>query len=140
MPVGIARSALLTPFRSGCNLARMATWRPCARFAVAFSLLALLGAPVASEAFARRDPHACCPESAPVESAPCQYVAPLACCAQLGIPAPAPADGLTASGLALALPGLASEAPAPPAQVLARARNGHGPPQADQIRTTVLRL
>lgn len=138
--MAIARPAVLTPFRSGCNLARMATWRPCARFVVALSLLALMGAPVASEAFAQSDPHACCPEPAPVESAPCQYVAPLACCAQIGIPAPTPADGLELVGIALASPGLASEAQAPPAQFLARARNGHGPPQAAQIRTTVLRL
>lgn len=138
--MAIARSAVLTSFRSGCNLARMVTWRPCARFVVAFSLLALMGAPVASEAFAQRDPHACCPEAAPVESAPCQYVAPLACCAQIGVPAPTPADRLEVVRLALASPGLASEAGAPPAQFFARARNGHGPPQAAQIRTTVLRL
>ncbi len=135
-----ARSAVLTPFRSECNLARMATWRPCARFVVALSLLALMGAPIASEAFAQSDPHGCCPESAPVESAPCQYVAPLACCAQIGIPAPTPSDGLEPVGLALASPGLASEAGAPPAQLLARARNGHGPPRTAQIRTTVLQL
>lgn len=135
-----ARSAVLTPFRSGCNLARMAMWRPCARFVVALSLLALMGAPVASEAFAQRDPHACCPESAPVQTTPCQYVAPLACCAQIGIPAPTPADGLELFGLALASPGLASESRALPAQFFARARNGHGPPRAAQNRTTVLQL
>ena len=60
--------------------------------------------------------------------------------AQIGVPAPTPADGLELVGLAIASPGLASEAGAPPAQAFARARNGHGPPQAAQIRTTVLRL
>jgi hypothetical protein len=105
-------------------------------------LLALVAAPVAGAAFAAADRHGCCPERAPVADSPmpCQYVAALDCCAQLGVPATPAGDGPRSATAAFAV---ASAAPllAPPAILLpAHARNAHGPPQAALLRSTVLRL
>lgn len=109
---------------------------------MALLLLALVAAPFASEAIAAADSHACCPERAPETDAPapCQYVAALECCSQLGVPATPVGDGPRLAQIAFAL--VAFTAPLPPAPVpsLAFARHAHGPPQDAQLRVTVLRL
>lgn len=109
---------------------------------MALLLLALVAAPFASEAIAAADTHACCPERAPVADAPapCQYLAALQCCSQLGVPATPAGDAPRLSPLAFAL--VASSVPLPPAPVPspAFARHAHGPPQDAQLRATVLRL
>ncbi|MEX2207006.1 MAG: hypothetical protein WEF50_12325 [Myxococcota bacterium] len=109
---------------------------------MALLLLALVAAPFASEAIAAADSHACCPERAPVAEAPapCQYLAALECCSQLGVPATRASDGPRLAPIAFAL--VAFTAPLPPAPVasLAFTRHAHGPPQDAQLRATVLRL
>jgi hypothetical protein len=109
---------------------------------VALLLLALLAAPIALEAFGDTDSHRCCPESAAATESPmpCQYVAALGCCAQLGLPATAVGDGLRTSPLVLALVAFSALPALPLVHAFAHARGGHGPPQASLLRTTVLRL
>ncbi len=131
----------MTRLRSRCNLAVMAIRRSCAKTTVAILLLALIAAPIASEVFAQSDPHGCCPEPAATTDAPepCQYVAPLACCAQLAVPATT-VNAHHELGGDFVVTALVGPSPAPLAPTFARARNGHGPPQAERIRTIVLQL
>jgi len=115
---------------------------PSSRGALALLLLALVTAPIASEAFAGADLHRCCPEGAPVADSPmpCQYVAALDCCAQLGLPATPAGDGPRSTPTAFALVVFTPLFPPPPVLLFTHARNCHGPPQAALVRTTVLRL
>lgn len=110
--------------------------------ALALLLLALVAAPIAGEAFAAADLHACCPERAPVADAPlpCQYVAALECCAQLGLPATAAGDGPRSTQMAFVLFAFTPQLPPPPVLLFAQTRTGHGPPQGASLRATVLRL
>ncbi len=105
-------------------------------------LLALFAAPVAREALAATDSHRCCPESAPAAEAPmpCQYVAPMGCCALLAVPATAAGDEPRMSPAAFAFVGPAPLPASPSAPSFAQPRIGHGPPQAPYVRTIVLRL
>jgi len=109
---------------------------------VAILMLTLLAVPVARQALADTDSHHCCPEGAPATESPmpCQYVVPLGCCAQLGLPATPAGDGPRLSPVAFALVAFMPLPAFPPARTLAHRRNGHGPPQALLVRTTVLRL
>ena len=93
----------------------MATRSKSSRAAVALVLLALVAAPILGEAFAATDRHACCPERAPLADAPlpCQYVAALECCGQLGVPATPAGDGLRSTPPALALVAFTPLLPAP---------------------------
>ncbi len=120
----------------------MESRRPSARAVLALLLLALVAAPVAGQAFAAADLHGCCPERAPVADAPtpCQYVAALECCGQLGVSATPARDGLRVSPLSLALTAFTPTLPPPPVLSIAHARHAHGPPQDAQLRVTVLRL
>jgi hypothetical protein len=120
----------------------MESRRPSARAVLALLLLALIAAPVAGQAFAAVDPHGCCPERAPVADAPtpCQYIAALECCGQLGVPATPAGDGLRAPTLSFALNAFTPMLPPPPVLPIAHARHAHGPPQDAQLRVTVLRL
>jgi len=112
------------------------------RAAVALLLLALVAAPIASGALAEADLHGCCPERAPVADSPlpCQYLAALDCCGQLGLPATPTSDALRSTPLAFALVAFTAPVPPPPIVSIAHARNTHGPPQDAQLRATVLRL
>ena len=109
---------------------------------MALLLLALVAAPIANEAFAEADLHACCPDRAPVADSamPCHYLAALDCCGQLGLPATPAGDALRSSSLVLALDAFTLLLPPPPVLPVAHARLGHGPPQVALLRTTVLRL
>jgi hypothetical protein len=132
----------LTAARSEATLGRMAIRRPHPRAAVALLLLALVAAPFASEAIASLDRHGCCPEGAPVTDspAPCQYLAALDCCAQLGVPATPAGDAARTAPAAFAVVGVTPLLPPPPVLLFAHARHAHGPPQDAQLRVTVLRL
>jgi hypothetical protein len=120
----------------------MAIQRPCARGAVALLLLALFATPLARIAVAVADPHGCCPESAPAAEspAPCQYVAPLGCCAQVALPATPTGDDAQLELLGGALVAALPVVPPPSAPAVAPSRAGHGPPHGVHLRTTVLRL
>lgn len=120
----------------------MASRWPGARVAISLLLLCLAGGPIASGLLAASDPHSCCAESESASERPasCQYVAPLVCCAQLGVPATATSDAPSDFPGGLVAADLAAFRPIPPVQFLARARNGHGPPQAALVRTTVLQI
>ena len=132
----------MTPGRAGGNLRGMVIRWPCARTAVALLVLALLAAPIARAAWADTDAHRCCPENASVPESPmpCQYAAPLGCCAQLGLPATPAGDGPRLLPVALALGVVTPFPPLPPVHAFEHERSGHGPPQAALVRTTVLRL
>jgi len=110
-------------------------------------LLALLVAPFAAPlaraaTAAQAEDHSCCPQAPPSEAstAPCQYLAPLACCQQTWLPA---SDGSTAPAaplLALAVaPALEPFAPIPAPHATAR-RAEHGPPERPYLRAIVLQL
>lgn len=120
----------------------MAIERSCARGAVALLLLALFATPLARVAVAVADLHGCCPEGAPAAEAPapCQYVAPLGCCAQVALPATQAGDDARLELLGSALAAAAPVVPPPPALTFALVRAEHGPPYSVHLRTTVLRL
>jgi len=132
----------LTSGRGGGNLHGMAIRWSRPRAAVAILLLALLAVPIAREALADTDSHQCCPESAPATESPmpCQYLVPLGCCAQLGLPATAAGDGPRLSPVAFELVAFTPPAAPPRVRSLAHAGVGHWPPQALYLRTIVLRL
>jgi len=110
--------------------------------AVALLLLALVAAPFATEALAAADRHSCCPDSAPVAESPmpCQYLAALDCCSQVGVPATPAGDGARSTPVPFALVAFTAPLPPPPVLSIAHARHAHGPPQDAQLRATVLRL
>lgn len=120
----------------------MAIRWPRSRAAVALLLLALLAVPVAREALADTNSHGCCPKGAPASESPmpCQYVVPLGCCVQVGLPATAAGDGPRILPVAFAFVAFTTLPAPPPARSFAYARIGHGPPQALYVRTIVLRL
>jgi hypothetical protein len=120
----------------------MGILRPSARAAVTLVLLALIAAPLAGEAAAALDSHGCCPDAAQSEDArtPCQYLAPLDCCDQIGVPGAAREPGAERAPFGWAIAAAAPDAPAPPILSPAHALHAHGPPQAAQLRATVLRL
>jgi hypothetical protein len=115
---------------------------PGSRAAVALLLLALVAAPLASEAVDAVDSHGCCPDGAPVADAsmPCQYLAALDCCDQVGLPATPAGDAARVGPVGFALAALAVYLPSPPVLLAAWADHAHGPPQGAQLRATVLRL
>lgn len=115
---------------------------PRRKGAVALLLLALLVAPAVQASIALGDAHACCPERAPAADAsmPCQYVAPLGCCSQFGLPATPSADAPQALPLAFALAFALPPLPEPPVLAPSLVRDAHGPPQTSLLRTTILRL
>ena len=129
---GLQPGVALTPPRSGLTLPDMAIRLPYPRAAVAVLLLALVAAPLASEAVAALDRHGCCPDGAPVAEtpAPCQYIAALDCCSQLAVPSTPAGDGARLAHVAVALVGLAlasSPASGPAVRALAkRARAAAG--------------
>jgi len=132
----------LTAASFGLTLRRMAIPRPSARALVALVLLALIAAPLAGEAAAALDRHGCCPDMSLAEDArmPCQYLAPLDCCDQVGVPATAKDDGSAPASVGFAIAPAAPHVPVPPIFSSAHALHAHGPPQAAQLRATVLRL
>lgn len=109
---------------------------------MALMLLALVAIPFASEAFAAADRHSCCPDGAPAAESPmpCQYLAALDCCSQLGVPATPAGDGARETLVAFPLVSFSAPVPSPPVLSIARARHAHGPPQDAHLRATVLRL
>ena len=116
---------------------------PIARAAVAVLLLALFAAPLAraSAALGAR-PHACCPEApaSPEPAPPCQQIAPLSCCLEIGVP-PTPGGEGRPAELALALPSAPLPEPAaPPARLAPPTRASESPPLAPLAQTSVLLL
>jgi hypothetical protein len=109
---------------------------------VALLLLALFATPLARVAIAVADSHGCCPKSAPAAGAPapCQYVAPLGCCGQLGLPSTPAGDAAQLELLGAALVAAAPVVQPPQVLDFALAREEHGPPVSVHLRTTVLRL
>ena len=105
-------------------------------------LLAPIAAPVARAVAASGGDHSCCPEPPPQEAstAPCQYLAPLACCAQTVLPATASGDAPAARVLALALTPAEPALALPLAPSLRTWRAERGPPEAPFLRAIVLQL
>jgi len=129
----------------------MVIQRPCARGAVAILLLALMGAPIAHAAHATlaaeaahadAASHRCCPESAPLPESPvpCQFAAPLGCCAQVGLASTPIAGDLPLVPVAFAAGAVTPFPPPPPLLAFSRDYGEHGPPLPALVRTTVLRL
>jgi hypothetical protein len=116
---------------------------PIARAAVAVVLLALFAAPLArASAALAATPHSCCPEApaSPDPAPPCQQIAPLSCCLEIGVP-PAHGDEARPAELALALPSAPLPAPAAPrARLAPPSRASEGPPLAPLAQTSVLLL
>jgi len=113
------------------------------RAVVAVLLLALSAAPLAraSAALAAPAAHSCCPDAParPDPAPPCQQIAPLSCCLEIGVP-PTPGGPERPDALAPALvPAPALEAFAPTRRCLA-ARGSHAPPLAPLAQTCVLLL
>ena len=113
------------------------------RAAVAVVLLALFAAPLArATAVLGARPHSCCPEAPaqPDPAPPCQQMAPLSCCLEIGVPpAPAGIDRPDAPELALlAAPGL--EPFVPELRSSAALRSDAAPPLAPLAQTCVLLL
>ena len=113
-----------------------------ARAAVAVLLLALFAAPLAragSQLGAR--PHACCPKApAPDPAPPCQQMAPLSCCLEVGVPpAPSSVDRPDAPELALP-PAPLAEPVAPALRLLAAHSCAEGPPLDPLAQSCVLLL
>ena len=112
------------------------------RAVVALLLLALFAAPLArATAALGAKPHSCCPEAParPDPAPPCQQMAPLSCCLEIGVP-PAPGDEARPVGLELAI-FIAPSAPAAPGARFARpSRATEGPPLAPLAQTSVLLL
>ena len=132
----------MTKPRFGLTLFSMTIRWPGSRAAVALLLLALVAAPLASEAVDAMDSHGCCPDGAPLADSemPCQYLAALDCCEQLGLPSTPAGDAARVAPVGAALVALAAVLPPPPVLLAAFADHAHGPPQGAQLRATVLRL
>lgn len=114
------------------------------RAVVAVLLLALFAAPLAraSAALAAPESHSCCPDAParPDTAPPCQQIAPLSCCLEIGVP-PTPGGPERPDGLELALvPAQALEAFAPTLRCRAATGAAHAPPLAPLAQTCVLLL
>lgn len=116
---------------------------PIARAAVAVLLLALFAAPLArATAVLGAKPHSCCPEApaSPEPAPPCQQIAPLSCCLEIGVP-PTPGCEARVAELALTLPSAPLPEPVPPrARLAPPSRASEGPPLAPLAQTSVLLL
>jgi hypothetical protein len=134
----------LTPRTGPCYPERVrALPSSISRAAVAVVLLALFAAPLArATAALGARPHSCCPE-APAQrdpAPPCQQMAPLSCCLEIGVPpAPGAPDRPDSTEFAL----LAAPAPEPFAPALrssAALRSDAAPPLTTLAQTCVLLL
>jgi hypothetical protein len=133
----------LTPRAGACYPERVrALPSSISRAVVALLLLALCAAPLARATTALgAKPHGCCPEApASPEPAPCQQIAPLSCCLEVGVP-PTPGGPERPDDLALTLvPAPALDAFAPVQRCLAAPGSTGAPPLAPLAQSCVLLL
>lgn len=114
------------------------------RAVVAVLLLALTAAPLARAGAALAAPgsHSCCPEAPaqPDSQPPCQQIAPLSCCLEIGVP-PTPSGPERPDALVPTLPpARALEAFAPARRGLAAPASDAAPPLAPLAQSGVLLL
>ena len=114
------------------------------RAVVAALLLALSAAPLAraGAALAAPESHSCCPDAPakPDSAPPCQQLAPLSCCLEIGVP-PTPGGPERPDALEpMLVPVPALEALAPTRRCLAAPGAAHAPPLAPLAQTCVLLL
>ena len=117
---------------------------PISRVVVAVLLLALTAAPLARAGAALAAPgsHSCCPEAPaqPDSAPPCQQIAPLSCCLEIGVP-PTPGGPERPDALEpTLLPAPVHEAFATTRRCLAAPGSTAAPPLAPLAQSCVLLL